>query len=382
MDCRIEKQIKFPRAGRSGVEPPHSKSRRRWTFQAGDKITAEPLVHGDRVYVGSWDERMYALDVATGERIWEFRTGNAVVAGAVVTGEKLVFGSHDGNVYALDLGSGKELWRRPMGSSEDVLLTPNGPWVECSPVAGEYKPGFPERLFVGSHHRRLAALNPETGVVCWEFPTFNWILGRPVVADYTVYFGCIDGWLYAVDAMCGALRWRYRVGEKLRYAPTVIPGSVRTKAITAGPLIHEGVIYIGAHDGFMHAVDRATGRAIWTREVGRVLPSKAVLRGNRLVAVTNDGLIVALEARSGRLDWRRDLRVTVHADLVPHDADSFWIAPVEGWMLRIGAAGGLVDNALAGGPVRATPCVTREGDLVVATCRGEIARIPTKGGGR
>jgi len=34
---------------------------------------------------------------------------------------------------------------------------------------------------------------------CWEFPTFNWLLGRPVVAAYTVYFGSPDGYSYALE---------------------------------------------------------------------------------------------------------------------------------------------------------------------------------------
>ena len=53
------------------------------------------------VYVGSHDNKVYALDAATGEYIWSFTTGDMVVSSPTVVGGVLYVGSYDHLVYAL-----------------------------------------------------------------------------------------------------------------------------------------------------------------------------------------------------------------------------------------------------------------------------------------
>ena len=44
-----------------------------WFFPTGDAVTANPIVVGSTVYVGSWDGHFYALDRATGKPRWNFQ---------------------------------------------------------------------------------------------------------------------------------------------------------------------------------------------------------------------------------------------------------------------------------------------------------------------
>jgi polyvinyl alcohol dehydrogenase (cytochrome) len=46
---------------------------RAWFFPTGDAVTATPTVVGGIVYVGSWDTRFYAIDLATGQLRWQFQ---------------------------------------------------------------------------------------------------------------------------------------------------------------------------------------------------------------------------------------------------------------------------------------------------------------------
>jgi outer membrane protein assembly factor BamB len=46
---------------------------RAWLFPTGDAVTATPTVVAGTVYVGSWDTRFYAIDLATGQLRWQFQ---------------------------------------------------------------------------------------------------------------------------------------------------------------------------------------------------------------------------------------------------------------------------------------------------------------------
>jgi outer membrane protein assembly factor BamB len=61
------------------------------------------------------------------------------------------------------------------------------------------------------------------------------------------------GWLYAVDAESGKLRWRYQASKPLVAAVTP----------TAG-----GLVFTGDLDGNLLAFDAATGKLLLTRKVG------------------------------------------------------------------------------------------------------------------
>jgi glucose dehydrogenase len=54
----------------------------KWTFEAGDDISSEPIVANGIVYFGSWDGKEYALDAKTGQKIWEFDCGQSSRAAA------------------------------------------------------------------------------------------------------------------------------------------------------------------------------------------------------------------------------------------------------------------------------------------------------------
>ena len=44
-----------------------------WFFPTGDAVTATPTVVGDTVYVGSWDDYFYAVNLRTGTLRWKVR---------------------------------------------------------------------------------------------------------------------------------------------------------------------------------------------------------------------------------------------------------------------------------------------------------------------
>jgi outer membrane protein assembly factor BamB len=88
-------------------------------------------------------------------------------------------------------------------------------------------------------------------VTRWSFATGGRLVASPSLADGVVYAGADDGVLYAVDAATGKERWRFASGS----------------AIGAAPAIADGTIYIGNKAGQLLALDAATGAVRWQTTV-------------------------------------------------------------------------------------------------------------------
>ena len=75
------------------------------------------------VYVGSFDNNVYALDVVTGAKVWNYTTGGHVWSKPSVANGIVYVGSNDNNVYALDARTGVNVWNYTTG--ESCVLLPH-----------------------------------------------------------------------------------------------------------------------------------------------------------------------------------------------------------------------------------------------------------------
>lgn len=168
-----------------------------WKFTTGDYVACPAAYYEGKLYFGSDDGFLYALDESKKE-LWRFQTNAAVQSPPAITGDIIVFGSHDYNVYALDRNTGEKLWEYTTGRV-----------VQSGPAIAE---GV---VYVGSDDYALYALSLKEGKLLWQFKAENEINTSPTVAEGFVYFGSDDGTLYALDAKSGMERWRYATGGKV-----------------------------------------------------------------------------------------------------------------------------------------------------------------------
>ena len=66
------------------------------------EVTSFPAIGSDgTVYVGSLDNKLYAINGKTGVKLWEFETGALVLSSPAIGSDGTVYvGSGDNNLYA------------------------------------------------------------------------------------------------------------------------------------------------------------------------------------------------------------------------------------------------------------------------------------------
>ena len=244
-----------------------------WKFSTGDVVHASPSVVNGVVYIGSWDSFFYALDAETGQEKWRFKAGEdtfihnqqgfqssaAVVDGVVYTG------CRDGHVYALDAATGHKKWEYMTNLS----------WVNATPAVRD---GL---VYTGtSDSGRFFALDAKTGRLRFNFIAKGQVFSSPALAGDLAYFGSSNGKLYALDAKSGALVSEFRT-EAAKNDPMKIlnaEGGINlyaaygayfhdyqdmvlsvyrifsVGAIFSSPVIDHGVVYFGSSDGNLYAI--------------------------------------------------------------------------------------------------------------------------------
>ena len=122
-----ERNTRFQPAKAAGLTAAQLPSLKlKWAFGFPNAVTAygQPTIVGGRVYVGSNDGTVYALDAQTGCIYWLYQA-KAMVRDAVVIGPgpHAYFGDLESNFYALDANTGKPVWQKKLDDQPFTRIT-------------------------------------------------------------------------------------------------------------------------------------------------------------------------------------------------------------------------------------------------------------------
>lgn len=231
-------------------------------------IVASPLQVGDRVFVGTADNHIIALDATNGTLIWDFEVGNSVWGQPAYKDDTIFVAVLDKKVYAIDAASGEPVWNEP--ATLDGALA-------SRPVVDS------DLVYVTSFDGQLHALSMSSGELVWSAEGQDWIWGAPALVDGVVYFVDVQGNVYAVDGKTGEEMWSQSLGLQ----------------VDTGPVVVNDKIYIasqgsaGTAQGMLTALDIADGRQLWQQTTPGALHTTPV--------VVEDSIVVALESESALL---------------------------------------------------------------------------------
>ncbi len=271
-----------------------------WKFKTGGRVLSSPVVSGARLFVGSSDGRLYAIDRVSGAEQWQFTSKGAIASSPAVHGDLVYASSVDGNIYAIDVNTGQPRWT--FSTRGERRFTAPGihgaiPRTERMPDPFDVFLSSPtiadNTVYIGSGDQHVYALDAATGALRWQFKAGDVIHASPAVANGVVYIGSWDRNLYALDAATGRERWRYTTGDD-----TV---SYNQVGIASSAAVAGGLVFVGGRDGHFHAVDAGTGAPRWTHDNhgGWTIGSPAVRDGVVYFATSDGRRFKALDAATG-----------------------------------------------------------------------------------
>jgi polyvinyl alcohol dehydrogenase (cytochrome) len=170
-----------PKGGLTAADLPRLKLKWAFAYQGATSSRVQPALAGGKLFVGSDNAELHALDPKTGCTYWTFKAQSGVRSALTVgpyktagrAGYAVFFGDQRANAYAVDTVTGQQIWIRKVDDHEAAAIT-GALVIEDGkvfvPVQGLNEEGSGGRgktaccTFRGS----LSALNADTGAPIWK----------------------------------------------------------------------------------------------------------------------------------------------------------------------------------------------------------------------
>jgi outer membrane protein assembly factor BamB/Icc-related predicted phosphoesterase len=313
------------------------KVREQWIVQTGVGIYCSPAVEGNNVYVADDMGYLTAYSLKNGKKLWNFQSGKRIIGTPAVSEGVVVFGSADRNIYGLNATNGQLLWK--VEAQEPVI----GAVTIDKGIA-----------YVGASDHTFRAIDIHAGKVVWSYDKVKgYIETKPLIADDKVIFGAWDNTLYALDKTGGKEIWKWTGGlTRMHFSPAAV-----------WPVASNGKVFIADPQRAMTAVDLRSGETVWRTFRSQVretiglsedgervysktmndsivcysaltdtpeqiwasnvgfgyehAPSMPLEKEGVVYGSTKEGLIFALEAKTGKVLWKHKIGNSLINTVVP-----------------------------------------------------------------
>jgi outer membrane protein assembly factor BamB len=289
-----------------------------WSYKTDGEIWSSPAVVDGVVYIGSDDNKVYALDAITGTKIWSHGTSGDVRSSPTVWRGMVIVGSNDDKIVALSTLTGNKVWNYHI--SDDVGRA--SPLVSGSTV------------YIGARDGNFYALDANTGDLRWQLNTWA-VWGAPAVSGNTLYVGSDKSILYALNPATGATKWSATLGDRVRCTPSIKNGTVyvgaddyrvyaynastgalkwKTSAfphkgiVRSSPAVWNGMVFVNTGEtdpmgSHVYALDADTGETVWSHTMADYATSSPAIANGVLYTGSYDHQIYAFDARTGEKLW-------------------------------------------------------------------------------
>jgi outer membrane protein assembly factor BamB len=258
-----------------------------WSSNAGktEKYDYTPALDSSAVYATNTAGEILKLDSANGRQIWRVNVGEPISGGIGIGAGILLVGSNKGNVHAYDI-AGKPLWKAKVSS--EILSVPR------------YFDGL---AIVRTGDNRIFGLDATDGSRKWVYervsPALTLRSSVGVVVDGgAVYAGFAGGKMAAIRADNGKLLWEATVAQ-----PKGVTEIERIADITSLPVVDGPLVYAVAYQGKVAAIDRRSGKVVWNRDISSYSGLNA--EDGKIFISHTLGAVYSLDYETGKTYWRQ-----------------------------------------------------------------------------
>jgi outer membrane protein assembly factor BamB len=311
------------------------------------------------VFAASRNGTVTRLDAKTGETRWRSDSELRLSGGVGADENTVAVASEEGEVVALDAEKGAVRWRARVSS--EVLGPP-------AVAAG--------LVLVRSIDNRVFAFGADDGKRRWVYQRApsSLVVRAPAglaVAEGMVFAGFPGGKLVALALDNGALRWEATVA-----VPKGSTELERVSDVIGLPAMEGREVCAAAYRGRIACYEAATGRQLWSRELGSL---SAVTLDARYAFVADErGTVHAFDRTNGQSVWKQD-KLSYRQLSAPLSAgDAVAVGDFEGQVHFLSRETGnfVARRSTSGGAVRAAPLRLGEGVLVQTEDGGLHALAP------
>ena len=266
------------------------KLKSRWSRGVGDGqgeglLKMNPVLVGDSLYAASAEGRGVSVDPEIGRVRWKQDLELALSGGVGHHGNSIFVGASEGLVMRLDADSGAEIWRAPV--SGEVLSAPQG--------NGRY-------VVAQTYDGKLMGFDYVNGEVRWTYTSDVPVLtlrgtGTPMILSDNAIAGFADGKVVAINLRSGNVAWEVRVA-----IPQGRSEIERIVDIDGSMALSGSELYVASYQGRLAAIDTRSGRRLWQRNVSSV-SGVGVGFGNVYVA-DDDGTVSAFLRNGQGVRWQ------------------------------------------------------------------------------
>jgi len=282
-----------------------------WTSDVSGLVTGQIHHSNGRLFlsVGSSDNQIISMRPSDGEIVWSTSTESPATSPPTVANGSVYVGLRR-NIQAFDQNTGEESWRQPLGGR--IRTTP------------QFQTDI---VYVASGDGTLHAFDEPLQEKLWEVDIGGNVWGHPRVQDGTIYFS-VDGLMYAVGTngqiastvlLSGKSYSRVGLGPQRLYAGAgaslhAIDLSTMERdwrfdfrnaaKLFVGPMVGEDIVYATGFDGFVYAIDAASGEKQWEFEVGSPIKTRPCVTDGSVYFSAQNNTVYALNRSDGTPHWK------------------------------------------------------------------------------
>ena len=290
-----------------------------WVAQTGDKVRSSPAVASDYLFVGSDDGVFYCLDFSSGSVIDTYQTGDKIRSSPVVTENGITIVSTDGFIYHFSL---------PLTLEWKTSVTGTGTWEYYTPVIVDNT----VYMLGGTY---IYALDEVTGDMIWEMDLSTPLLySSPVVVNNTMYVGADNNRVYCLDLSVSS-NWDFITSAPVFSTPAVAYAKVfvgddvgdtyildsqtgspnahppSVGQILSSPAVADEVVFVGSYDNNFYAFNITDGSVIWNYLTGDSIFSSPAVANKTVFVGSTDWQVYAFKDTETDWTWIIILAVTI-----------------------------------------------------------------------